>query len=430
MNYKIVKLQELQGDGFLNRKYLENKNLSEKSYKEQHKFFLELIMGFSAKNFLKIFSEAGNKPEVIFWNNEILQKKWAEENNSNYKKENWLVEIILSQLKEMKPDILFFQNTSSLPYDIRRNIKNIIPSIKRVVIEEDHPGAYQDFSDSDIFIVDTPVLAERYKNLKPPLVYHAFDDDILNNELLKKNNHKEFELGFLGSLRFPESRYYLLKELENSFDLNIWADKKIRKLRNVKNNYKHYIALGLENIISKKYFKDVFDKVDAKKIPRKINSLFYNANAKLMTRNTITGLKIPDAEDIENENFNWLNKKNIHDDLHGIEYYQTIQKTKILLNKHGDFAGYTVDNIKMFEFTGMGSCLVTDTGYNMKEIFEDGKEVVTYQSIDEAKEKIKYLIDNPNVAKEIAINGQKRTLKDHTTTKRNLKICEIISNKF
>ena len=44
MNYKIVKLQELQGDGFLNRKYLENKNLSEKSYKEQHKFFLELIV--------------------------------------------------------------------------------------------------------------------------------------------------------------------------------------------------------------------------------------------------------------------------------------------------------------------------------------------------------------------------------------------------
>ena len=69
--------------------------------------------------------------------------------------------------------------------------------------------------------------------------------------------------------------------------------------------------------------------------------------------------------------------------------------------------------MKMFETTGMGSCLVTDYGDNLKELFEDDYEVVTYKNMDEAKEKIKYLIDNPKIANEIGIKGQQKTLKKH-----------------
>ena len=53
------------------------------------------------------------------------------------------VEIILAQLKKIKPDVVLFINTASLPSDIRVNIKKIIPSIKLSVINEDFPGAYQ-----------------------------------------------------------------------------------------------------------------------------------------------------------------------------------------------------------------------------------------------------------------------------------------------
>ena len=78
----------------------------------------------------------------------------------------------------------------------------------------------------------------------------------------------------------------------------------------------------------------------------------------------------------------------------------------------------------------MGSCLVTDKGENLSELFEDGKEVVTYNSLEEAKEKIKFLLDNPKTLAEIALNGQKKTLAKHTSSQRNLEIQEIINDQF
>ena len=42
----------------------------------------------------------------------------------------------------------------------------------------------------------------------------------------------------------------------------------------------------------------------------------------------------------------------------------------------------------------MGSCLVTDRGKEMKDYFVADKEIVTYESSDEAIEKIRYLQDH------------------------------------
>ena len=46
----------------------------------------------------------------------------------------------------------------------------------------------------------------------------------------------------------------------------------------------------------------------------------------------------------------------------------------------------------MFESTCSGSCLVTDYGSIIGELFEVDKTVITYSSIDECVEKYKYLI--------------------------------------
>ena len=110
----------------------------------------------------------------------------------------------------------------------------------------------------------------------------------------------------------------------------------------------------------------------------------------------------------------------------GIEYYQLLQSSNIVFNMHSIAAKNTVDNMKMFEITGVGSCLLTDTGTNMKDIFEEDKEIVVYRSIDEAVEKVSYLLDHPKEAEEIAKAGQTRTLRDHTTMNRCRQIDEIL----
>ena len=43
---------------------------------------------------------------------------------------------------------------------------------------------------------------------------------------------------------------------------------------------------------------------------------------------------------------------------------------------------------------------------------------------------IKYLINNPQVANEIAIKGQKKTLRNHTSAIRNSELNQIIKKKL
>ena len=93
--------------------------------------------------------------------------------------------------------------------------------------------------------------------------------------------------------------------------------------------------------------------------------------------------------------------------------YQLIFDSKVVLNNHIDISQDQMANIRLFESTGLGSCLLTDYKNNLTEFFSTD-EIITYRNNDEAVEKIKYLADNPEVAKQIAQKGMKKTLKEHT----------------
>ena len=47
---------------------------------------------------------------------------------------------------------------------------------------------------------------------------------------------------------------------------------------------------------------------------------------------------------------------------------------------HADLSNGCVGNMRMFEATGMGSCLLNDYGSNLSELFEDGKEISSKKS--------------------------------------------------
>ena len=97
----------------------------------------------------------------------------------------------------------------------------------------------------------------------------------------------------------------------------------------------------------------------------------------------------------------------------GQDMYQLIFDSKVVLNNHIDISQDQMANIRLFESTGLGSCLLTDYKNNLTEFFSTD-EIITYRNNDEAVEKIKYLADNPEVAKQIAQKGMKKTLKEHT----------------
>jgi spore maturation protein CgeB len=86
--------------------------------------------------------------------------------------------------------------------------------------------------------------------------------------------------------------------------------------------------------------------------------------------------------------------------------------------------------MRLFEATGVGTCLLTDWKDNLPKLFEPEKEVVTYKSVEECIEKVKWLLDHPQEREAIAKAGQARTLKDHTFAQRAIQLDEIIKRQL
>ena len=113
-----------------------------------------------------------------------------------------------------------------------------------------------------------------------------------------------------------------------------------------------------------------------------------------------------------------------------LDYFQLLAKSKINLNNHIDCAEGYAGNIRLFEATGMGACLMTDWMINLPEMFEDGVEIVAYRNAGECVEKVNYLLEHPQELAAIAAAGQRRTLRDHTYVNRAQQLDEIYFNHF
>ncbi len=110
----------------------------------------------------------------------------------------------------------------------------------------------------------------------------------------------------------------------------------------------------------------------------------------------------------------------------GAEMYKIFAESKIVINRHGAVAdGFSV-NFRMFEATGMGALLVTEQGKNTSDLFEPGKEVLTYANIDDAVQVIKKALADFDSYQSIALAGQHRTLTEHTYDQRAREIDGVL----
>lgn len=114
----------------------------------------------------------------------------------------------------------------------------------------------------------------------------------------------------------------------------------------------------------------------------------------------------------------------------GPEMYKILAESKVVINRHGPIAdGYSV-NFRMFEATGMGALLVTEKGKNTSDLFESGKEVLTYTSVADAVQVVKTALANFDRYESVAAAGQVRTLTEHTYQQRALEIDLVLRNLF
>lgn len=96
-------------------------------------------------------------------------------------------------------------------------------------------------------------------------------------------------------------------------------------------------------------------------------------------------------------------------------------KSKICLN-----ISMTDDiNMRTFEIMGSGSFCLTNKIPHIEELFEDGKHLVLYSSLDEAVDKTKYYLSHDSEREKIAQAGYEEVMAKHTIDHRVDRILEV-----
>ena len=105
-----------------------------------------------------------------------------------------------------------------------------------------------------------------------------------------------------------------------------------------------------------------------------------------------------------------------------------INSSKINLNFSGSYVTTEIKQIKgrIFEIPMCGSFCLTEYVTGLENFFEIDKEIVCFNTIDEAANKIKYYLEHDNERETIARAGWMRAQSHHTWNKRMYEIFQII----
>jgi len=218
----------------------------------------------------------------------------------------------------------------------------------------------------------------------------------------------------------------------------------IARLENFKQAYivftsfPHFVNLFKDNGVNAKYLKLAFADKILKVIPRqekKFNCSFIGGLSKSHNQGTTLLTKVAEEVDIDFFGYgkeilipNTKIYQKHHGEVWGKEMYMTMMQSRMTINRHIDVAENYANNMRLYEATGSGALLITDSKSNLAELFEIDKEIIAYQDVSDLVKKIKYYTEHQAEAALIAQAGQKRTLQDHTYSQRMAEVIEHIKN--
>ena len=322
-------------------------------------------------------------------NAEPLQKAWAKAAGFVPAENNWLLEIAFEQARRFAPDVLFMDDYIHFPPAWVRQLREQCPSIRLVLGWCGAP--YEDeevFRAYDIVLSCIPELVEHFRQ-KGHTAYHlnhAFDARLAQRvEPVPRDIGLSF-IGTVGSTAQAHSqRFKLLASLAKKTPLQIYSPE----TRKFSLRWARYVAfcLAYQMGIPVHKLPVAQRRLVGKRLPASVSEIL------VLPRSPIRGM-LPAV--------------------FGMEMFRVLARSKLSLNCHTDISPRSASNMRMYEVTGVGACLVTDWKSNLKELFEPDVEVVTYRSPAECVEKVNWLLQRPAETIRIAEAGRRRTLNAHT----------------
>ena len=325
--------------------------------------------------------------------------------------------IFLEQIQHYKPDIIYFQELDVLPHALRKTLKQKFPFVKVITgFKGFPPRIYSDYSDLDHIFISYPYFQKTWEQVgvSVTLLPHCFDPGTADSTDIAQNSARPIDFSFVGSTGYgnqsQQGRYLDLLYMLEKTSLEIWG-----KEQEVRRGYLGLksVAIGMASVIPHALLEYIRTHISK-----------HSSSIDLFMRDTILVKKgtIPV--------FDWflwkkpihsLYPERFHNPVFGHDYLSVLSSSRISLNRHTDEL-WEGGNIRTFEITGMGSCLLVDDRENIDSLFDED-EIVTYTSREDCVEKVNYLL-NHNFEREVIANrGALRVRKNHMTIHR----CEVIA---
>lgn len=388
--------------------YEKRPELKNQTYSVQHAALIEDCFG-SADFWTKAFEKLGYETTDIIANAEFLQASWAKENDVAFDKNEEPFKVAAAQIKKFRPDVLLVADYSTVTAEFLRNIRRECPSIRLILGWCGAP--YKDLSiirEWDVALSCVPELVAEFRaqNLRSFHINHAFAPRILDK--IDTESPPNADFAFIGSIvkqnQFHVERERLLLELVEKTDLQIWSDVKRPSFRRRSEN-------------------------SARRKAREIVSAARDAGiSEKLLNNLPLVRKVAkwDAPPISGQFIDERIARRTRPPIFGIEMFQQLRDARVIFNNHIDISPVSASNMRLFETTGIGTCLLTDWKENISDLFEPDVEVLTYRSAAECAEKVKYVLEHETERRRIAEAGQLRTLREHTFENRTVEIDKII----
>ena len=366
-----------------------------------------------------------------------LQASWAMQNQCGNLalQDDSEFKIIEAQIKRIQPDILFLYAGAGfiVTRHVRERIRRIAPSDMSIAVywgDEIPPGrSYADyFGDMDIAFCSSPIYQKHFADagIEAVIIGNAFDPSIRYDA----PSQKKHDFVFCGTAGFgiPEhlKRFQVLRYLLANTALQIYTNERPhwRKPASLRSRVRELILAVAEKL-------PIPVLSICRRWPR-ITRLMDLARQAKQAGVSVKTLLIPAGEHPMLYVFN--NEKPLQTQFPGRlkkqktssrDYFNLIAESKLVLNIHRD-ENADIGNIRCFEVTGVGSCLITDWREGLSDLFDVENDIVTFTTAQECAEKVRYLLAHPDEMERIARNGQRTTLARHTVAERCKKIAATL----
>ncbi|MCM0083492.1 glycosyltransferase [Geomonas sp. Red32] len=399
---RLVRITTLY-PSYLARFYAQRPGLAGASFAEQ-----KVAFDFDASGSADFWSHAlaplGYQGTELILNAEPMQRAWARENGFADPAGVPLDQIAIEQVRRFRPEVLWFDDSDER---VLAAIRSAVPSIRlalgwtgSAVPRSTH------WRHLDLVLSCAPESVEylRAQGVPAEHLHHSFDPRI--NERLAARE-KLYPLSFIGQLirtsQFHLQREELLLALAKVTEIAIFSSS--ARLGRF-NNFKAWLSVWIHHSFN--ILKRVgIDRDWLARLPQ-------------------VGWIAEEEETPPSFIVHPALRPFLKPDVYGLEMFQVLRDSKIALNIHADSSPRYASNMRLFEITGVGGCMVADWKENFAELFVPDQEVVLYRSPQECLEKVRWLCENPAERERIAAAGQQRTLSCHTFAHRAVELDGII----